>query len=87
MAIDSAAKRRNISGLLTGIVSVGPDIGSTSLSWRQSAGWGYLGVELTTSTGAPAPAAEVTLIYEALRFDQRWKTRHREGTSTGTHFI
>lgn len=86
MAIDTAAKRRNISGLLAGITSVGvtPD-SSKPVAWRQQAGWGYSGVVVG---GAAAPAAEdLTVWYDAVPFDPRYKTRYRETSSTGDSLI
>ena len=48
MAIDTAAKRRSASGILTGIVSVAqtPDA-AQPVAWRQNAGWGYVGIPAT----------------------------------------
>lgn len=58
MAIDTAAKRRSVSGILTGLVLVGvtPDA-LAPLEWRQSAGWGYEGI-----AAAAPPAFAPTLI-------------------------
>ncbi len=45
MAINSAEKRRNITGLLTGVFSVGVTPNAAKdVEWRQQAGWGYLGI-------------------------------------------
>ena len=45
MAIDTAEKRRNVSGLLTGVLpcAVTPNA-SKDVEWRQEAGWGYSGI-------------------------------------------
>lgn len=44
MAIDTAAKRRAISGIYTGSIVVGVTPSVQDAAWRQSAGWGYLGI-------------------------------------------
>lgn len=54
MAIDTAAKRRSVSGILTGLAIVGVTMDATpDVAWRQSAGWGYQGIEVVSSTFAP----------------------------------
>lgn len=52
MAIDTAEKRRSVSGLLTGVLpaSVTPNA-LKDVEWRQEAGWGYPGI--TPSGGTP----------------------------------
>lgn len=57
MAIDTAAKRRSVSGMLTGIVSVGitPSVTHND-AWRQDAGWGYRGIPVN-------PAPPVAAVY------------------------
>jgi len=47
MAIDTAEKRRNVAGLLTGVlpVAVTPNA-SKDAEWRQQAGWGYSGISV-----------------------------------------
>lgn len=57
MAIDTAAKRRSVSGILTGIVSVGVTPGITNAAWRQDVGWGYRGIPVN-----PAPPVAAVLI-------------------------
>lgn len=53
MAIDTAAKRRSVSGILTGLAIVGVTMDATpDVAWRQSAGWGYQGI----AAGAPVAA-------------------------------
>lgn len=50
MAIDSASKRRGVSGV--GFWVVGPAVtpdAARGLGWRQSSAWGYLGI----AAGAP----------------------------------
>ena len=45
MAIDTAAKRRAISGIYTGLVAVGVTPSAIpDAAWRQQAGWGYSGI-------------------------------------------
>ncbi len=43
MAIDSATKRKSISGIMLGIPGVTPDA-SEGQAWRQSVGWSYTGI-------------------------------------------
>jgi hypothetical protein len=54
MAIDSAAKRRAIAGIIAGVtvVSVTPN-GSQPIAWRQDAGWGYQGIETLAQAITP----------------------------------
>lgn len=55
MSIDTAAKRRSVSGILTALTIVGVTMDATPDSaWRQSAGWGYQGI----AAGAPAAAID-----------------------------
>lgn len=45
MAIDSAAKRRNVSGIAA--IPLGPGVtpnASPGVAWRQQVGWGYAGI-------------------------------------------
>lgn len=85
MAIDTAAKRRNISGLVTAISPVGvtPD-SSKPLAWRQQAGWGYSGIPI--SAAAPAVPAQ-TVWYDAVPFTAWFKNRFRGPSSTGDSVI
>lgn len=54
MAIDSAPKRRAISGILSGLTIVGVTMDATpDAAWRQSAGWGYLGIEVELGIAGP----------------------------------
>lgn len=54
MAIDTAAKRRAISGLLAGLTIVGVTMDATpDIAWRQNAGWGYSGIEAATVAATP----------------------------------
>lgn len=55
MAIDTAAKRKAISGIYTGLVAVGvtPNAAPDE-AWRQQAGWGYSGI----AVNPPPPPAE-----------------------------
>ncbi len=79
MSIDTAAKRRNISGLMAGISIVGvtPD-SAKPLAWRQQAGWGYSGVPV----GAPVVVVTIkTNYFDAVPFTQRYKTRTQTSTS------
>lgn len=52
MAIDSAQKRKSISGIFGGLPGVTPDATPDS-AWRQSAGWSYAGI----AAGAPVSLA------------------------------
>lgn len=54
MAIDTAAKRKAISGILSGLLLVGvtPDV-LKPIGWRQNAGWGYSGIEAATVAATP----------------------------------
>lgn len=63
MAIDTAAKRRALSGVITGFLLVGvtPDV-LKPIEWRQNAGWGYSGI------AADAPAAPVVAAYEVVQW-------------------
>lgn len=58
MAIDTAAKRRAVSGILTGLLTVGvtPDA-TPDAAWRQDAGWGYRGIPVN-------PAPPVAVVYD-----------------------
>jgi len=53
VAIDSAAKRKAISGILSGIMLVGATPGAVDVGWRQNAGWGYSGIEAATVAATP----------------------------------
>ena len=54
MAIDTAAKRRSVSGILTGLTIVGVTMDATpGVEWRQSAGWGYEGIASTVAAFTP----------------------------------
>lgn len=54
--IDTAEKRRSVSGLYTGFhpVSVTPNI-AKDVEWRQQAGWGYSGI-YPDGTTPPTPS-------------------------------
>jgi len=84
MAIDTAKKRRNISALHTAITIVGvtPDT-LKPVAWRQSVGWGYLGV----TPSLPPVEIPSTVYFDAVPFDIRYKTRTRVSDSTGDSFI
>lgn len=72
MAIDTAAKRRSVSAILTGIVSVGVTPSAThNEAWRQDAGWGYRGIPVN-------PAPPVAAVYE---------NQATLGTPFGTHTL
>ena len=43
MALDSAEKRKSVSGVALGIPGVTPNSGQDQ-EWRQEAGWGYSGI-------------------------------------------
>lgn len=60
MPIDTAAKRRSISGIWTGFmpVSVTPDA-SKGATWRQDAGWGYQGIAVGDTPPPPTPSPSV----------------------------
>ena len=67
MAIDSAEKRRNLVGLITGLQPVGvtPNVAKDA-EWRQEAGWGYMGIAAFSPTTEPTgkltrPAHWITL--------------------------
>ena len=64
MAIDTAAKRRSVAGLLLPFLVVGVTPTATpDVAWRQSAAWSYEWIE------AAAPAVSVdpyTLCHEAI---------------------
>jgi hypothetical protein len=54
MAIDTAAKRRNVAGL--GFWLFGPGVtpdATPGVDWRQAVGWGYLGIEAAGSVVVP----------------------------------
>lgn len=76
MAIDTAEKRRNISGLIAGISvpSVTPNA-AQDVEWRQQSGWGYSGIAPATPPVAPA-VAEINQ-FDAVPFTQEYKTRYR----------
>ena len=59
MAIDSAAKRRALSGVIAGLLLVGatPDV-LKPIGWRQNAGWGYSGI----AAGAPSVTPETPIV-------------------------
>lgn len=60
MAIDTAEKRRSISGIP--FIPLWPGVtpnASKDGEWRQQVGWGYSGI--TTSEPAPVPAIEIDL--------------------------
>lgn len=44
MAIDTAAKRRSVSGITYLVPGVTPNA-SKPVAWRQQSGWGYSGIE------------------------------------------
>jgi len=51
MAVDSAAKRRSLSGVpfLPLVPGVTPDA-AQPVAWRQQAGWGYSGISAAAAT-------------------------------------
>ena len=60
MAIDTAAKRKNVAALLPMFApGVTPDA-TPGIEWRQQAGWGYSGIVaaggVATGAGDPLPA-------------------------------
>jgi hypothetical protein len=58
MAIDTAAKRKSVSGILTALTIVGVTADATpGPEWRQTAGWGYEGISTS-----PPPAFAPTLM-------------------------
>jgi hypothetical protein len=57
MAIDTAAKRRNVAGI--GFWLFGPGVtpdATPGVDWRQAVGWGYLGIEAAGSVVVPGNA-------------------------------
>lgn len=54
MAIDNSSKRRSASSILSGMFgsSVTPNAGKP-VSWRQNAGWGYVGIEVSAPVIVP----------------------------------
>ena len=80
MPIDSAAKRRNISGLYTAITIVGVTPNPVKdIDWRQSAGWGYLGI----SPGVGSTGGELaTVWHNAVPFSPWYETRYSDSTAT-----
>lgn len=61
MAINTAAKRKAVSGIITALTIVGVTVDSTpGVEWRQSVGWGYLGIEAADGglfRQSPAPVS------------------------------
>lgn len=59
MAVDTAPKRRSVSGIIPGLTIVGVSMDATpGAAWRQSAGWGYEGLVVVRGTElerSPAP--------------------------------
>lgn len=56
MAIDSAEKRKSISGIQTFMVAGVTPNATPDQEWRQESGWSYSGIE----AGEPAPGVAVT---------------------------
>lgn len=66
MAIDSAAKRRAVSGILTAVVTVGLTPSAThDEAWRQDAGWGYRGIPVNPAPPVSAVYTDATVLGDA----------------------
>lgn len=77
MAIDTAEKRRSVSGLLIVAPGVTPNT-SKDAEWRQEAGFGYPGI----STSGNTIGVSVHIFRTQARVDYKTQTHYAQHTQT-----
>lgn len=78
MAIDTAEKRRSLSGIQTTLLpGVTPNAGKDQ-EWRQESGWGYSGILASALTTFSETIIKFTIYIDQFKSFTAWIDRKRE---------